>query len=70
MQSIGGFMVLLGAGSFALHFMNMEFRLLNWVDNWGPAAGTGIRIGFIVVGGIIWYLGRPQEAKAETPPAT
>jgi hypothetical protein len=70
MQGIGGFMVLLGAGSFALRFMDMEFRLLSWVDNWGPAAGTGIRIGFIVVGGILWFLGRQQEAKAETPPAT
>ena len=69
MQGIGGFMVLLGAGSFALHFMDMEFRLLSWVDNWGPAAGTGIRIGFIVVGGILWFLGRQPEAKAETPPA-
>jgi hypothetical protein len=70
MQSIGSFMVLLGAGSFALRFMNMEFWLLSWVDNWGPVAGTGIRIAFIVVGGILWYLGRPQEAKTETPPAT
>jgi hypothetical protein len=69
MQGIGGFMVLLGAGSFVLHFMDMEFRLLSWVDNWGPAAGTAIRIGFIVVGAILWFLGRQQEAKMETPPA-
>jgi hypothetical protein len=69
MQGIGGFMILLGAGSFALHFLNMEFRLLSWVDNWGPAAGIGIRIAFIFLGGIIWYLGRPQETKVETPPA-
>jgi hypothetical protein len=69
MQSIGGFMVLMGAGSFVLHFMNMEFALLSWVDNWGSAAGTGIRIGLIVVGAIVWYLGREQAAKAETPPA-
>lgn len=69
MQGIGGFMVLLGAGSFALHFLDMEFSLLSWVDNWGLAAGIGIRIGFIFLGGILWFLGRPQEAKAETPPA-
>ena len=69
MQGIGGFMVLLGAGSFVLHFMDMEFKLLSWVDNWGPTAGIAIRIGLIVVGAILWFLGRQQESKAETPPA-
>ena len=69
MQSIGGFMVLLGAGSFVLHFMNMEFSLLSWVDNWGATAGTAIRIGLIVVGAILWFLGRQPEARSETPPA-
>ncbi|MBC8024748.1 MAG: hypothetical protein H7Y89_02040 [Steroidobacteraceae bacterium] len=70
MQGIGGFMVLLGAGSFVLHFMDMEFSLLSWVDNWGETAGIAIRVGLIVVGAILWFLGPQQEAKAETPPAT
>lgn len=67
MQGIGGFLVLMGAGSFVLHFMEMEFRLLGWVDNWGVGVGNGIRIAMIVVGGILWYLGR-NDAK-EAPPA-
>ena len=67
MQGIGGFLVLMGAGSFVLHFMEMEFRLLGWVDNWGVGVGNGIRIAMIVVGGILWFLGR-SDAK-EAPPA-
>jgi len=67
MQGIGGFLVLMGAGSFVLHFMEMEFRLLGWVDNWGVGVGNGIRIAMIVVGGILWFLGR-NDAK-EAPPA-
>lgn len=67
MQGIGSLLVLLGAGSFVLHFMNMEFKLLSWVDNWGPGVGTGIRVGMIVVGALVWFLGRQ---KAEAPPAT
>jgi hypothetical protein len=63
MQSIGSFLFLMGAGSFVLHFLNMEFILLGWVDHWGPAAGNGIRIAMIVVGGILWYLGKQQAAK-------
>ena len=68
MQGIGGFLVLMGAGSFVLHFMEMEFRLLGWVDNWGVGVGNGIRVAMIVVGGILWYLGKNSEAK-EAPPA-
>jgi hypothetical protein len=69
MQGLGGFLVLMGAGSFVLQFMNMEFRLLGWVDNWGPAVGTCIRIGLIVVGAIIWFLGKQQAGKKESSPA-
>ena len=68
MQSIGGLLVLLGAGSFVLHFMDREFTLLSWVDNWGPGIGTGIRIAMIVVGAIILVLGRQQAASQETQP--
>jgi hypothetical protein len=68
MQGIGGFLVLMGAGSFVLHYMNMEFTLLSWVDNWGVGIGNGIRIAMIVVGAILWLLGR-KSATTESPPA-
>ena len=61
MKSIGGLMLLLGLGSFVLHFMHMEFKLLSWVDNWGADVGVGIRIALIVVGGILWFLGNKRE---------
>ncbi len=61
MKSIGGLMLLLGLGSFVLHFMNMEFKLLSWVDNWGADVGVGIRVALIVVGGILWFLGNKRE---------
>jgi hypothetical protein len=69
MQGLGGFLVLMGAGSFVLQFMNMEFTLLSWVDNWGPVVGICIRIGFILVGAIIWFLGKQQAGKKESTPA-
>jgi len=69
MQGIGGFLVLMGAGSFVLHYLNMEFMLLGWVDNWGVGVGNGIRIAMIVVGGVLWLLGRKSAATTESPPA-
>ncbi len=70
MQNIGGLLVLLGAGSFVLHFINTEFMLVSWVDNWGTSIGNGIRIAMIVVGAILWFVGRQQAAKSESPPAS
>ena len=68
MQSLGSLLVLLDAGSFVLHFINMEFILVSWVDNWGPGVGNGIRIGMIVVGAILWFMGKQQAEKSQTPP--
>ena len=61
MKSIGGLMFVLGLGSFLLHFMGMEFKLLSWVDAWGPMVGTAIRIGLVVVGGALWLMGNKRE---------
>lgn len=44
--------------------MNMEFKLLMWVDNWGPTVGTLIRVGLVVVGGAMWLLGSKREKAA------
>lgn len=64
MKSIGGLLFLLGLGSFVLHYMNMEFKLLMWVDHWGPTVGTAIRVGMIVVGAALWMVGNKREKEA------
>jgi hypothetical protein len=51
-----------------LHMMNMEFIVLSWIDHWGITAGNGIRIGMVVVGAIMWFVGKQQADKAVAPP--
>ena len=53
MQSIGWLLLLLGVGSFVLNWLEREFVLLMWIDNWGPEVGLMIRIGLIVLGAIL-----------------
>ncbi|MGI9405962.1 MAG: hypothetical protein ACR2O4_06285 [Hyphomicrobiaceae bacterium] len=67
MQGFGGLLFLLGAGSVVLHFLNMEFRLLSWIDNWGPEIGWAIRAGMIVVGAALWLMssGGGDEGEAD-----
>jgi hypothetical protein len=67
MQGLGGFMVLIGAGSFVLRLMNIDFMIISWVDNWGTGVGNGIRIELIVVGAILWFVGNKNAKQA--PPA-
>jgi len=70
MKNIGILLVLLGAGSFVLHLIDMEFKLPMWVDNWGETAGWAIRGAMVIAGGILLLLGRkPATApvRAEEP---
>ncbi len=53
MRGLGILLLIMGIGSFILHSMNMEFRLLQWVDNWGTDTGNIIRIGAAVLGAVL-----------------
>ena len=65
MKQIGGLMALLGAGSFVLNMLGREFTLLMWIDSWGPTVGTIIRVGLIIGGGALWYMGSQQGANTD-----
>jgi len=69
MKSIGWLLVILGAGSFALNVIGMEFRYLMWIDNWGVEVGWAIRGALIVVGGALLFFGAKSGAAAEAPSA-
>jgi len=71
MKSIGGLMVLFGAGSLVLGLIGFEFKLMMWVDNWGTTVGYVIRGALIVVGGALWFMGESAESgQPQEPDAT
>ena len=47
-----------GLGSFLLNMIGVEFALLMWVDNWGPAVGAVIRLGFAALGVVMMVVPR------------
>jgi hypothetical protein len=55
MRILGVLLLVMGAGSFLLHQFDMEFRLLQWVDQWGAQTGNYIRIGAAVLGIILIF---------------
>ena len=66
MKSWGLWLFIFGAGSFVLNMLGMEFVVLSWIDNWGPTVGIAIRVGLMVVGAAMWFVGRKQEAAQPT----
>jgi len=62
LKNIGGLLVLFGFGSIALGLFGMEFRLVSFLDNWGPSVGMAIKGGMGVLGAILWFVGNKQEA--------
>ena len=54
-------MFFFGVGSILLHFLNMQFIILAWIDLWGPTVGWIIRGGLAIVGGLLWLVGAKQE---------
>jgi hypothetical protein len=67
MRGFAIFLIILGAGSFVLHSMDREFRLLMWIDNWGAQTGNMIRIGMIVLGVVLLVLSfRKKTSSAST----
>lgn len=62
MAQIGIYLMIAGVGSIALNLFGYEFKLLMWIDTWGPEVGWAIRLGAIVVGAIIWFIGNKADA--------
>jgi uncharacterized membrane protein YeaQ/YmgE (transglycosylase-associated protein family) len=71
MRSLGFFLIIMGIGSFVLHSMDREFRLLQWVDNWGATTGNVIRIAAAVIGAVLVFLSmrqKPAEEQSQDTP--
>ena len=65
LSSIGGLAVFLGIGSFILDFLDREFVLLAWVNNWGETNAMIIRIALIVVGAVLWLVAKRMSDPVE-----
>jgi hypothetical protein len=61
MKKLGGYMFFFGVGSIILSFLQREFVILAWIDNWGPGVGWAIRIALSVGGGVLWLVGSASE---------
>lgn len=61
MRRIGSFLVGIGLLAIVLNFANMVPVILMWIYNWGEGVAWGIKIACVVVGAILWFLGKGDE---------
>ena len=57
MKSFGSTLAILGILAIVLDFVNMVPKVLAWIYSWGDGVAWGIKIGLIVVGGLLWLRG-------------
>jgi hypothetical protein len=61
MKKIGGYLLFFGIGSILLDLVGLQFIILSWIDHWGETTGWEIRIGMIVLGGLMmWWVKRNE----------
>jgi hypothetical protein len=59
---IGTLLLTYGIVSIIMYFLDYNLRIMLWIDSWGDLVGYALRGAFIVIGGILMYIGsRPLE---------
>ncbi len=67
LASIGVFCILAGIISSGLQLIGYELRIFRALDQASPLVAWGVRLGFIVLGVILFLLGPKQTAEAGAP---
>ncbi|MUU77952.1 hypothetical protein [Winogradskyella endarachnes] len=61
MKKIGGYMVFFGLFAIVLNFFDRVPTILMWIYEWGDTVAWAIKIGLIVVGAVLFFIGKPEE---------
>jgi len=65
MRQVGSILFILGALATVLGFMNSVPSLLMWIYNWGETTAWIIKIGLIIVGAVLYFMGNKDEVTEE-----
>ncbi|WP_282079819.1 hypothetical protein [Aquimarina algiphila] len=65
MKKIGSYIAIAGAISILLNFFNYNLKILIWIDSWGLTTGWIIRVGILVLGLILFFIGSKQTSEEQ-----
>jgi hypothetical protein len=67
MKSIGSLLFLFGAAAIVFGFMDRVPTVLQWIYTWGDGAAWAIKIGLVVVGAVLYFMGAKKKQENRTP---
>ncbi len=69
MRKIGVYAMIIGLALIILPYIGLTIRFLGWIDELEPAVAWSIKLGLILVGAIMFFMGRPvtEETELELP---
>ncbi|MHA7843562.1 MAG: hypothetical protein ACX93I_09600 [Winogradskyella sp.] len=65
MRKIGGYMVFFGLFAIVLNFFDRVPSILMWIYEWGEGVAWAIKIGLVVAGAVLFFLGKPEAEDVE-----
>lgn len=65
MKKIGGYMAFFGLFAIVLNFFDRAPTILMWIYTWGDTAAWAIKIGLIVVGAVLFFMGKSEAEDIE-----
>ena len=63
MKKIGGYMVFFGLFAIVLNFLGRVPTILMWIYEWGETPAWAIKIGLIVVGAALFFMGKANDVE-------
>ncbi|WP_299368037.1 hypothetical protein [Winogradskyella sp.] len=61
MRKIGSYIAIIGLALILLPFIGLTIRFTDWIYNWGEGVAWAIKIGLVVVGVIMFFMGKPSQ---------
>lgn len=58
-------MVLVGIFAIVLNFVGRVPKLLVWIYSWGETTAWIIKVGLIVIGATLYFIGKPKDIELE-----
>ncbi|WP_299099192.1 hypothetical protein [uncultured Winogradskyella sp.] len=65
MKKIGGYMAVIGLALIILPYIGLTIRFLGWIDELGTFPAWAIKIGLVVIGAVLFFMGKPEVEETE-----
>ncbi len=56
-------MAIVGIAAIVMNFMNLVPRILMWIYAWGETTAWIIKIGLVVVGAVLYFMGNKEKTE-------